>query len=880
MLLPRSAAVLAALFLLLPVLRAQTPLLDPAAETTTLGQTPQRFLREAADRALESGFASLAAELYARLLSEAPAGFPAEERAQVLLGRASALLATGQPSEALSLLQEPLVAARPEARLRRALALESLGRVDEARAVREQLDGDDLPAEDRAWLYLLDGLLTAAGGDARGAEEDFARARELAAHPAQAARFEYLRLRSVLLSGRADEETERSLRAQMERFRGQSAAFAFARQLATLLHRQGRTSEALDLLTRELAFVREGERAERARFLLLIALIAGPSSGQGRLALENTLRERLPATYGRLALELLGTAALAGESPGAFTALLDDLLATEPPHPLRDELLYFRGELALRAGSLDRAAELFGELRDTYPGSPLVENALRGLAYVAWRRDPPAYRTAADWLLRLRERTTVAERRVRLAVLAGDCFFLNGDYARAADAYGSALAETTDPALTGTLLYQQVLGEIYANRLDRAAAHLDDPQARARAEVDSLWRAEWNLISELKLRGDVAAAFERVGRLLGEESAASTAPELRLRLLWLDAQLSLEARQVKETPFRVDRLREGLAALPEGAIDPVERATLQSHATLLEAQAFLALGQSNRAYGLLEDLREEHPGSEPAQLSYLLQARQMAAEGQLLEAQSLYTSLADAFPQSPHAPLALYEAALAAARLGTTPARQTAAALLDRLASSYPDHPLVFHARLQQGHLVRELGEFGSALNLYEQLLTRFPDHPQRFLAELSRADCFLAQAGRDRGALEEAVAILERLTEVPGVPEDVRAEAGFKLGFALRRQGNDARAREAWWLNLTRRLPELREPVASGNAAVSALVPREASRTPYWLARSALELGALHEETGERDHARELYAMVLDYGLPGAAVARDRLERLDGPSR
>jgi tetratricopeptide (TPR) repeat protein len=176
----------------------------------------------------------------------------------------------------------------------------------------------------------------------------------------------------------------------------------------------------------------------------------------------------------------------------------------------------------------------------------------------------------------------------------------------------------------------------------------------------------------------------------------------------------------------------------------------------------------------------------------------------------------------------------------------------------------VFYARLKQGDLLRKLNQFGSAQKVYEFLTANFSQQKVQdvLLAQLALADCHYAQAGTDPSHWESALAIYERLQDLPTAPTDLRVEAGFMHGNALSRRGNADRAQATWML------------VVNGFLLDPARAAGLGAKGRYWMSRILLELGDLYEREAKLDQAREAYRLLLDQKLPGGMLAQRRLAR------
>ena len=169
---------------------------------------------------------------------------------------------------------------------------------------------------------------------------------------------------------------------------------------------------------------------------------------------------------------------------------------------------------------------------------------------------------------------------------------------------------------------------------------------------------------------------------------------------------------------------------------------------------------------------------------------------------------------------------------------------------------------MRQADISRKLNDFSTSQLIYEGLIIQYPQHPERYRAEVSLADSLLAQSSQNSARIDEAVAILERLVDLPDIPVDLVAEAGFKWGFALSLKKNYLRAQEVYWQVITRFLMR----------NTTSLVFKVQGR--YWLSRSIFELGTLFEKEERYEDAREIYKLILDYELPGLTLAKAKIKK------
>ena len=829
-----------------------------------------RWRQLSGDAALAEGFSALAASLYREALA-AP-GMSPDGRVAIRLNLVTALLASNQLPEAetvLSQIEPSSESERQQKQLRSAWLAYLKGNPQSAAEKHAALVSNAVPPEDRPWSLLLNALLRHAEGDFETANERFATA--LAEAPTEGLRdhFELLRLRGELLAGKTSEEVVSELRMATRAMRGRVGEAEAARLLAVALARLGRTDEALTVIDEELQRPGIIDTTRRFDFLLLLALISGDDSGRGRLSLAQILTGSAPAATQRVALNLLSRAPFQGRYRAEFLSFLGDLITAPETSAILDELLGLRALLRAADGNFDAAETDATRLIEQFPGSSLFDEMHRLLAYVNWSRQPPRYRTAASHLHRLRSLISDPAERARLTVLMGDCYFLNGDYLNASDAYGSALRDP-DIDQRGAILFQRILSEVRAGRLDVATRILDESGDQVALDAIRRWQAEWNLLDARRDAGQVEDAFRRLRALLDRRDAHALPPELEVRMRWLEARLTLEAGRPSETPALVDTLMDRVGAEPGEVLSAGDRAAVLSHALLLKGEALLTLGQRSEALSVFGELRTRFPDSGPDMLSYLIEARLAAGENSIVDAQSTLINLADRFPQSRYAPIALWEAALQVEQRGLDSSFREAIGILERLLQSYPNDSLAYYARLKQADLSRRLNDFGTALVLYERLLARHPDHPERFRAELSRADCLLARGSASTDSLAAASVVYERLLLDVDVPLDAQMEAGFKWGVSLMQRNLSEGARQAFYTVKQRGLDDPERAVRLG------------AQGRYWMSRALLELGASEESQKNLPgyaNARKIYQQLIASGLPGREVARNRLQRLDSRS-
>ncbi|WP_269541404.1 tetratricopeptide repeat protein [Cerasicoccus fimbriatus] len=828
-----------------------------AAPVKMISDWPEwRIKMLAGDDALQLGLPGLAEGFYRSVLDGNP-DLNAEAKALLQVKIASALIAQRRFSEAKDILPPEEGPVAPAVVLRRAILAYHDGRLAETANLLQRLQPSSLSLADQPWYYLLRGMELRARDDQPGSTASLEEALVRSVSPAQTAQIEAVILKGAVMAEQDDLETLKVLQRKVEETRGARAGFDFARQMAVVLDRLNRKDEAIAVLRDQMSMLTDREKAEAGQMLLLIGLISGRDSARGQLAFREILGGKGEADTQRLALYLLAaSASQPGETRDAFRRTLDELIA-QSGNPLLDELLMMRARLNLESGDAVGAEADVRQLIENYPGSPLLDDALWLRAYIAWQDG--RYRGAAESLGQIRDRMEPGPTRVRIGEQIGDVLFLKGDYAAAADMYSGVLSEDRDSLFDNMLFYQAVLANTLAERWENAQALLDN---QTDYPLDVRWRAEWIYLDGLRKDGQAAKARDRLADLV-RRLPVPTDQDLRWRIQWLQARLAYDtgasaqaAQQAQALAQEVERA----VAQEEGW--PVIGPEIASHLRLLEGQALIRSGQPDEGLESLAKLRENYPGSDPAILSILEEARYFAGKFSDAEAQRRLRELADRYRDSPHAPAALYEAAILADRQGLESTRREAIAILNDLITRYPSHPLVFRARLLQGNIARQLGDFGDARLVYETVLRDYANHPEIYLAQLYRANTLLARSGNDPALLDEAQTGLERLDK-ESVPIDVRVEAGYMLSRIQLQLNNPQRAAETLWLVVSR---YLRDPSAANQLGANG---------KYWMARCLIELGDIQERAGNVEDAREVYSLIGKYALPGQNLAAARREKL-----
>lgn len=820
---------------------------------------------ESTSRALESGMPDLAIGLAEGLLSGEVELSKAQAKVlrYVVIDGNLALRAYDEAERSMGAVE------KDDAKYQLRKALLSFGLMENPQDYGEAvalIDGSELSEGERAWLWMLRGWVANSAGDVDEAALHFAKSKEYARResPSLEAQIEYLEFRAQLLAVEGELSLV-AIESAFEKNRDKLIGFRFGQILALLYFEVGQVDEALAFVNARLGELPSEYGDMREQYLLLKTLIAGVDLREGRSAARELIVGGENVQLMRIALRDVFQGCLATDDvkTNYLKGLLTELIDQRPDHVLLDELLYYRSVSRFMAGDYDGAERDANLLQGRYVDSPYQRGMLSVLASSAWQRS--RFRTAASYLSRLRAEFATGYEAVELSSLIADCYFRAGlqagtvdDFLNAAEAYSVALAEMPAGARFNRVFFQLVSSYLRGGDLANALVVLDSNDFKTKADELMRWRAEWKLVNAMRATGQSESAYDRT-----QAAVRSTDGELKLRFLWLAAKLSLESGHPTDTENWVLSLEEFLVRQGADAFDAPLVDEVRSNVWMTQAEAEFSFGQAEDAVAILNRLRQEYAGYDAALNSYLVEARYLSSENRTVEAQRLLIYLADNFPDSRYAPMALYEAALNAERRGQDSFLDQAKVLLERIAQDYPDSEMVYYARLKQGDLLRKLNQFSAAQQVYELLENEYRDRPDRYLAQISLADALMARAIEDPAKFEAAIIRLELLLDLPDVPQDLRVEAGYKLGVAWQNQGETRQAKQAFWT--------LFDIVSQVDGGATSLGPKG----NYWYSRSLFALADIAKFENDVDKAREFYLYVVDGGLWGEELARAQLDRL-----
>ena len=121
------------------------------------------------------------------------------------------------------------------------------------------------------------------------------------------------------------------LQSKIDSSEGQYSIYPFLREYAIVLHSLGRVNEAISAINRGLENTSSGfSLVEREQLSLLMGIILGASSQNGREVLEELIRSGRNLEVMGIALQLL---ARSPEKEDALLEFLKEIISRTEPHP-------------------------------------------------------------------------------------------------------------------------------------------------------------------------------------------------------------------------------------------------------------------------------------------------------------------------------------------------------------------------------------------------------------------------------------------------------------------------------------------------------------------------------------------------------------------
>jgi tetratricopeptide (TPR) repeat protein len=863
----------------------------------------ERSLLQLAQQAQEAGLSSSAAQLFTEVIQSKNS--TAEEKVAAQLGLATSLIERNKSAEAKAALKN--IPDSPSKSLLTGLVAFLENDLITAAEISDKMTVASASPAELPWLYTLKALIANAKFDTDNFNAQLNFATQSALSEEQRQRILALCYRASVISGKINDSAVNALRDIVKNNKNPEFTFAHQRNLALALARQEKKNEALAIL-KSLENLTDAQESEAD---LLCGLISGADTAEGRKFLKSAAKNRSNDRLRITAIQSLVAAANEAKA-GDLNSIANDVydfltkqregqLTYECPRDpsVLDTIHLARAQLMYLAGNNEKARQAATELLKQVPASPLVREATRILAVIAWSDN--SYRLASSYIDTLAEGKEGIPRDV-LRMVSADCLFLAQDFNLAEKAYATIQSETAGPDIAFTAFHQRILSLLSSSDdfkvWTQATEIIEQAFQSKKIEPTKIWIATWCLLEDIRKANQPDVALQIFERLNPVISKTSTDFELRFK--WQRALITLANRDNVKAAKLADEIASSLERLPADAPADLKNnaPVLRGHIALLKART--ALGSSSTV-GLveLENLRKKYGKVPAAAASFLVEGRYLSSLGRHAEAQARFLELVKTFEGQDVAlnemvELGLYEAAeeanQQAVELGESKIKE-AIELFEKLNESYPQSPLLFRVALRRAELLRTLGDFDRALLVLNSIIRTKPDHPNRNQAEMAKADCLfgLAELRRDRsGQLDRqkvalAAAAYENVASSWAQDADILVEAQYKLATTLLERAKAENATDAKSTRNEARTLFIKI-LSNIRSTKAAPINNYGINGRNWIARSILSLGNFYEEENDLAEAIAVYRLIPELNrnlptgearLPGQTAAESKLASL-----
>jgi TolA-binding protein len=782
----------------------------------------------AAVKPLDEGVPQVAVMQLRKLLSGQLA---ATDKKAVTARLGEALLAAGEPEEALKVLQDPALKDETAVRFWRAQALASLHRWDEALPLYQQVSVERTSPVRAAALF--------GQVEALRALQRFDEAlRVLASLISEPPWSDRAQLRSIELL--LDKRDNAGARRLLDKAR--PAALGDKKEKRYL---QGRLQAQLDNHERAIELyqtvVRRSEGVSRAVFVATLCAIA-----------ESYLRLRRPAAGDDALENFVEHYPTDPELPTIF-AKLDQLYraerqfsnqelsrwANDSVQPRRSLATWYLAKSELRAGRRDGARRAYSRLRDDYAKLPALAEGLFEFAQL--EMEDGRFEEA---IAILNEAKALNPPRVwldRIALFAGRAHYQARHFETAAQMFEEVAH--TSPRLASDSLFNASLAWLQQN-----------DNIRFLADVKELSQSGGNE----ETRGDLLLEEGLTQAAQGNKKAIETLDgflrQFPRHKRAAEAWIALAELAFHGAPPRFEDARKHLESARKSEPSPAANERGDYLAIWIEDAAPNA--EAAKVVAAATEFLRKYPES-----PFISDVRMKLAETYYRQqdfpnAQTQFQILAQENPKGPFTERALFFAAKSATQSMAAQSLDRALVLLDEVVKKNGE--LKWTARNEQAAIERKLGKAQDAATLYDEVLQGNAKPEEKREALCGKGDILYEAGEADRENYRRAIEIYDQLAEQKDAPAHWRNQGLFKKGICLEKLGNRENALATFYKIIEE---ETR--------------PDRPQREFFWYYKAGFNAARLLEDDSKWQPAAVVYQKLASAGGARSEEAKSRLGRL-----
>ena len=535
-----------------------------------------------------------------------------------------------------------------------------------------------------------------------------------------------------------------------------------------------------------------------------------------------------------------------------------------------------RGRLLLQKGRVEDGLAVLRAAAASVPTNALAGEAWLMIAQAELDRE--AWTEALDDFQRYLESFNVPEGQARAQEGKGWALWKLGRFTESASAFDRAYALHAESMSKAQTLFKaadayfatnqfQLAGERYTQFLSefatnalRAQAQYQSAECLARqGRLDAAIRAFLSLVDEDPDTPLADRAQLRVGALREEQGDWDGAIRAYSELLTGEADEAIQVRAFHGRAlihYRQGRFQQALADFNVIVADfPQGEASEQAY--YMRGWCMYLLGRHEEALKLCEQFVEKYPDSIWAPNVLFWIGEYHYNHGQFELAELSFDSLATNYSNVAVADEALFWAGKSAV------AQKEYVRALDhfnRLTVGFPNSSKIPEARFAQGDALSELGQFPAAILVFDEVLQKYPNTYLIDLARGRKGDCHFTLGKDDPRRYMEALSQYRTVLDSPTASTDLKLQAEFKMGRCHEKLQESAQALEHYMRVVYKFLYDL---------------PNQTPADALWFTRAAFNAAAIKEAERRWREAVSIYRRVVDAGVPAAADAQERINRI-----
>jgi outer membrane protein assembly factor BamD (BamD/ComL family) len=508
-----------------------------------------------------------------------------------------------------------------------------------------------------------------------------------------------------------------------------------------------------------------------------------------------------------------------------------------PEQPRRTFARWYLARMEVRAGRMERARQLFSDLRRTNVKSPAIAQAFLEFAQFELndRHLDEAIAILDDARLLHPEPDLLA----RINFLSAQVNYLAKRFDTATAAF-EQMAHSNSPWTKAALFNASSSWLQLGNHARFLADYSELEKQGGDEETRANLRLEEGLMQAAKGDKTAAVSLQQFIRDFPKNSRVS------------EAWVSLAELAFHSSPPRFDEARKDLARAAES----------RPTAAAAERADYLSIwveeserGSETKVIDLAKRFLEQHGLSPFASEVRMKLAELYYRRQDFANAQTQFEIIAQQNPDESVAERALFFAAESAMSSMGEHSLDRAIVLFDQVVQK--NGPLRWAARNEQAVIERKLGKSKDALALYDEVLKSDADLSEKREALCGKGDIFFEAGATDPNSYQRAIETYDQLSSDKNEPIDWRNQALFKKGLCLEKKNDRAGALATFY----KILEDEARP--------------DQRRELFWYYKAGFNAARLLEEDSKWESAAAIYDKLAAAGGSRSEEAKARLNNL-----